>query len=103
MTKKKDKEKTKCKDKKCPIHGNVELRGYKFKATVVSSRMKNSAVVERPFVQKVPKFERYERRKTRISVHNPECINAHEGDEVFVQACKPLSKTKSFAIVEKVE
>lgn len=103
MTKKKNKEKTTCEDKKCPIHGKVELRGYKFKATVVSSRTKNTAVVERPFVQKVPKFERYERRKTRISAHNPECINAQEGDEVIVQACRPLSKTKSFAIVRKVE
>lgn len=107
MAKKKEKKSKKkeaeCNDQKCPIHSNVGLRGYKFKAAVVSDKMKNSAVVQRPYVKKIPKFERYERRNTRISVHNPPCIDAKEGDEVIVQKCRPLSKTKNFAIVEKVE
>jgi ribosomal protein S17 len=51
--------------------------------------------------QYVPKYERYERRKSRIVVHNPECIRAREGDVVVVAECRPLSKTKSFVVVAK--
>ncbi len=92
-----------CKDKNCPIHGDLPVRGRKFKAVVVSDKMKKSAVVERPFVKKIKKYERYEKRKTRILAHNPECINAKKGDEVWVQECRPLSKTISFTIIGKVE
>ena len=48
------------------------------------------------------KFERYEKRRTRIKVHNPECINAKEGDIVKISECRPLSKTKNFVIIENL-
>ena len=48
------------------------------------------------------KFERYEKRRTKIKAHNPPCINAREGDIVRIHECRPLSKTKHFVIVEKI-
>ena len=93
----------KCEDKRCPIHGELGKRGFKFEGTVVSDRMSKSVVIERQFVKKIKKYERYEKRKTRITAHNPDCINAKYQDRVVIQECRPLSKTKNFVIIEKIE
>ena len=92
--------KKECADKKCPFHGNINVKKKSFVGTVVSAKMHNSAVIE--WVRKVhiPKYERYTKKKTRIVVHNPECIHAKEGDRVKVYATRPLSKTVHHVIVE---
>jgi len=89
-----------CSDKNCPFHGNLPLRGKILQGTVVSDRMQGSVVVERTYLHYLPKYERYERRHTRISVHNPPCINAKNGDKVKIAECRALSKTKHFVVVE---
>ena len=76
-----------CNDSRCPIHGSLSTYGYKFKGIVVSDKMDKSAVVEREFVRKITKYMRYEKRTTRVTAHNPECINAKVGDRVVVQEC----------------
>ncbi|RLI40477.1 30S ribosomal protein S17, partial [Candidatus Bathyarchaeota archaeon] len=48
-------------------------------------------------------FKRYERRRSLIPAHNPPCINAKEGDTVRIAECRPISKTVSFVVVEKLE
>lgn len=90
-----------CNDKNCPMHGNLSVRGRQFKAKVVSARMRRSAVVKITGIKKVPKYDRYEKRSTRISVHKPDCIEVAEGDEVMIGECRPISKTKSFVILKK--
>ena len=35
-------------------------------------------------------------------MHNPECINAKDGEIVKVMECRPLSKTKNFVILQKL-
>lgn len=90
-----------CDDVNCPFHGRLKVRGQVIEAKVVSSDMKRSVVVERSFLRYVTKFERYERRFSRILAHNPACISAKEGDRVKIAECRPISKGKSFAIVEK--
>lgn len=94
------KKETKCDDKKCPIHGNVKPRGRSFVGTVVSVNPHKTAVVEWEWKRYTPKYERYEKKKTRISVHNSPCIDAKKGDRVMVRECRPLSKTKKFAIIK---
>lgn len=89
-----------CSDKNCPFHGNLSLRGKILQGTVVSDRMQRSVVIERTYLHYLPKYERYERRHTKISAHNPPCINAKKGDKVKIAECKPLSKTKHFVVVE---
>ncbi|MBD3263081.1 30S ribosomal protein S17 [Candidatus Woesearchaeota archaeon] len=92
-----------CGDKKCPIHGNVTTRGRVFEGLVVSDRMQGTASVEWTRWRPLPKYERRERRRTRIKAHNPTCINAKKGDKVQIAECRPLSKTVKFVIIEKIK
>lgn len=92
-----------CNDKKCPFHGNVKVRGQSFTGRVISTKMQKTAVVERIYLHYIPKYERYEKRRTKLSVHNPSCVNAHIGDMVRIMECRPLSKTKHFVIIEKIK
>ena len=89
-----------CIDKKCPFHGSLKLRGMSFVGTVLKKDAYRSATVvwERLFF--LPKYERYERRKSKVRVHNPECINAQIGNKVKITETRPISKTKNFVIVE---
>ncbi|MGC8812654.1 MAG: 30S ribosomal protein S17 [Candidatus Aenigmatarchaeota archaeon] len=89
-----------CNDEKCPFHGKLKIRGKILEGKVVSVRAQKTAIVERNYLHYVPKYERYERRRSRIPAYNPECINAKEGDRVRIAECRPLSKTKSFVVIE---
>ena len=97
-----DTKKTDCKDSKCPFHGSLSLRGRQFTGTVISTKMRKTAVIEFERLYFLKKYERYEKRRTRLKVHNPMCINAKEGEIVEVMECRPLSKTKNFVIIKKV-
>lgn len=88
-----------CEDEKCPWHGSLSVRGKVFQGVVKSSKPTNTVIIEWDFNLFIPKYERYERRKSRISAHNPFCIKAKEGDKVKVAECRPISKTKSFVVV----
>jgi|TARA_Y100000310_G_scaffold345671_1_gene468062 small subunit ribosomal protein S17 len=90
----------KCKDDNCPFHGKLRCRGRIFTGTIVSVKMQKTAIVEWEYRQFLKKYERYEKRGSRVKVHNPACINASEGDVVKIMECRPLSKTKNFVIVE---
>jgi len=96
------KPKGKCEDDKCPWHGHLKVRGRVFRGVVVSDRAARTAIVEWDYYNYIPKYERYERRKTRISAFNPACINARIGDTVTIGECRPISKTKRFVVIEKV-
>jgi small subunit ribosomal protein S17 len=90
-----------CNDKKCPVHGNVKVRGNIITGMVVSTKPSKTAVIERVVVHKIPKYERYMKKRSRVSVHNPPCINAKTGDMVEAGECRKLSKTKAFTIIKK--
>lgn len=94
--------KQECNDVNCPFHGNLSTRGRQFIGTVISSSMRKTAVIEFGRLNFLRKYERYEKKRTRLKAHNPECINAKEGDVVKVIECRPLSKTKNFVIVSKL-
>lgn len=91
-----------CTDEKCPFHGKVKIRGKTFSGIVERSRMDKSAVVSWERRRFVKKYERFEKRRTKIKVHNPPCIDAKEGDIVRIAETRPLSKTIHFVIVEKI-
>jgi small subunit ribosomal protein S17 len=90
-----------CESELCPWHGNLKVRGRIFKGRVTSTKPMNTVIVEWDYFQKVPKYERYERRKTSVAAHSPECIKISKGDTVTIAECRPLSKTKKFVVVEK--
>jgi small subunit ribosomal protein S17 len=93
--------KKECEDGDCPFHGTLPVRGQILEGEVVSDKAPKTVVVQRIYLKKVPKYERYEKRKSKIHAHNPPCINAKVGDVVKIAECRPLSKTKSFVVIEK--
>ncbi len=90
-------------DKHDPFFGNLKVRGKVFVGKVISAKAHRTAKIE--FIRLFPlkKYERFEKRRTRLMVHNPDSINAKEGDIVRVMECRPISKTKNFVIIEKVK
>jgi len=58
---------------------------------------------KRPKKTFVPKYKRYERRRSNIAAHNPPCLNVKAGDRVRLAECHPISKTVSFVVIEKLE
>ncbi len=91
-----------CKDEKCPWHGKLSIRGRIFKGVVVSDKAQKTVVVEWPRYVYLSKYERYEKRKTRVMAHNPPCINAKVGDKVIIGECRPLSKAKKFVVLQVI-
>ncbi len=96
------KPKKSCDDVNCPFHGKLAIRGHVLEGTVATAKMDKTVVVKRDYLFFIPKFLRYERRHSRIPSHNPPCIDAQEGDRVRIAECRPLSKTVSFVVVEKL-
>jgi small subunit ribosomal protein S17 len=47
------------------------------------------------------KYERYARSSSKINAHSPASVGADEGDLVTLMECRPLSKTKSFVVIER--
>jgi len=92
---------TTCNDPSCPFHGELKIRGRILEGVVVSDKMEKSATIRIDSMRYIPKYERYERRHSKNTAHTPPCIDARIGDKVKIAECRPLSKTKSFVIVEK--
>ena len=92
----------KCMDAHCPIHSPFTSRGRTFVGIVVSDKAQRTATVEWEGKRYVPKYERYTKTRTRVAAHNPECIDAREGDIVRISECRPVSKMKKFVITEKI-
>ena len=93
---------TPCNDAHCGIHGQLLWRGRSFTGTIVESKAQKTATVEWTRKQYIPKFERYEKRRSHLKVHNPACINAIKGDLVRIGETRKISKTKAFVILEKI-
>ena len=91
-----------CDDKNCPFHGTLPVRGQIITGTVLSTKMQNSILVNREYMNYVPKYERYEKRTSKYSAHSPPCIKLNVGDRVRIAECRPLSKTVSFVAIEKI-
>ncbi|BDC35386.1 MAG: 30S ribosomal protein S17 [Candidatus Methanoliparum thermophilum] len=90
-----------CKDQNCPFHGILSIRGQVFVGKAVSQSDK-TIVVKRERNHYVKKYKRYERRTSKIHAHNPPCIKVNKGDTVRIAECRPISKTVSFVVIEKL-
>ena len=95
--------KEKCEDRNCPFHGSLSVRGRTLDGTVVSDKMGSTVVVGKEYMRKIRKYERYERRTSKLHAHNPPCIGARAGDKVRIMECRRMSKTKTFVVVQKLE
>ncbi len=92
--------KSECNDPNCPFHGSLPVRGQVLEGTVTNDKAERTITVERSFYKFIRKYERYEKRKSRIKAHKPDCIDLQVGDTVKIAECRPLSKTKHFVVVE---
>jgi small subunit ribosomal protein S17 len=89
-----------CSDANCPFHGTLAVRGQTLEGTVASTDMDKTVVVEREYDVRVPKYDRYMKRRSRVPAHAPPCLDLEEGDDVRIAETRPLSKTKSHVVVE---
>jgi len=81
----------------------LSTRGRKFIGEVVSDKMSKTVTVQWDRRKYIPKYERYEKRRTKVKAHNPETINAEKGDIVRIEETRPISKTKNFVVSEIVK
>ncbi len=77
-----------CRDKFCPIHGTNKLkaRGRTFEGVVIK-KFPKKITIQFERMLKVSKYERYEKRRTKVHARLPDCM-AKEivvGDLVEVQ------------------
>ena len=89
-----------CEDPKCPWHGTLPIRGRVIEGRVVSAKAQRTAIIESEYFRFIPKYERYERRHSRIVAYKPDCIDVKVGDKAKIAECRPLSKTKRFVVIE---
>lgn len=92
-----------CDDQNCPFHGTLSVRGRIMETDVVSDKMDKTVTVQRSQLELVQKYKRYGRSTTRMHAHNPPCIDAKVGDRVRIGECRPLAKTVTFVVIEKLE
>ena len=93
-----------CFDLACPFHGSTKVRGKLLQGIVVSKKSKNTVILRRDYIQFIKKYQRYERRHSRLACHLPECLwyEINVGDTVLVGESRKISKTKSFIVIEKI-
>lgn len=73
-------------------------RPQTFMGKVVSDKMKDTVVVLVERYVKHEKYQKYMTRRTKIFAHNPGNTKKI-GDKATIQACRPLSKNKSFKVI----
>ena len=82
---------------------SITTRGRTFRGKVVSSKAQKTVTVEWDRRVFVPKYERYLLKRSKVKAHNPDSIDAKDGDTVVIKECRPLSKTKKFVVVEVIK
>jgi small subunit ribosomal protein S17 len=68
---------------------------------VISDKMDKSATVMIERKVKHPVYGKYIRRSTKLHIHDAE-NSCQEGDTVIIEQCRPISRTKSWRLVEVV-
>ena len=79
---------------------HLALRGRRFVGKVIRAAAQKTVVVEWPRLYYLPKYERYEKRRTRVAVHVPDGVTVTVGDTVSIAECRRISKSKQFVIIE---
>jgi small subunit ribosomal protein S17 len=72
------------------------------RAVVVGKSSDKTVKVQINYLMRHPKYGKYLRRRTRLAVHDPQNI-AGVGDVVEITGCRPISKTKSWRLVNVVQ
>ncbi|KAK9809837.1 hypothetical protein WJX72_000103 [[Myrmecia] bisecta] len=70
-----------------------------FVGKVVSNRMQKSVLIAVDRLKAIPKYKRTVMRQTKLMAHD-EKDECNIGDTVRINSCRPLSKNKSFLVVD---
>ena len=81
-----------CDDRNCPFHGQLSVRRKFLDGKVVSTKMTKTVTVERDYLNYLPKYTRYEKRRSRIMAHSPPCLEVHEGDGLKSRSAALLAR-----------
>lgn len=74
------------------------VRPQIFSGVVVSDKMKDTTVVVIERYEKHPKYQKYMTRRVKFLAHDPGNTKKI-GEKATIQACRPISKKKSFKII----
>jgi small subunit ribosomal protein S17 len=92
-----------CEDNFCPFHGNrkLKLRGRIFEGRV-TKKLHGRVTIQFERMLKIPKYERYEKRKTKIHARLPSCMehDVSEGDLIQIGETRPISKMIHFVVTK---
>jgi small subunit ribosomal protein S17 len=109
MAKKTEEQKVKCKDRLCPKHGDrkLKMRGRTFQGKIIKILPGRVSISFERMI-KLPKYERFEKRKTKIHARLPDCMKADVsvGDLIEIAETRPISKMIHFVVsrvVRKME
>ncbi|MCK4649979.1 30S ribosomal protein S17 [Candidatus Pacearchaeota archaeon] len=93
-----------CKDRFCPVHGDkkLKMRGRTFQGKVIK-KLAGRVTIQFDRMLKLPKYERYEKRRTKIHARLPDCMSGDVsvGDLIEIAETRPISKMIHF-VVSKV-
>ena len=68
---------------------------------VISNKMDKTVTVLVERLEKHPLYKKYIRKSTKLHAHD-ESNECNEGDTVQIEECRPLSKSKSWRVIQVV-
>jgi small subunit ribosomal protein S17 len=78
-----------------------QTRSRQVSGNVISAKMDKTITVLVERQLKHPLYKKYIRRSTKMHAHDEE-NRCQEGDVVVIEECRPISKTKTWRLVEIV-
>lgn len=73
-----------------------------FTGTITSLKAVNTARVKVERSWQHPLYKKYVKRSKNYACHY-ENLELQEGDRVMIAECRPISKTKNFKVIEKID
>lgn len=70
--------------------------------TVVSTKMKQTVVVQHETLRRHPRYQKLTRHRTKFYAHDDQSV-ARLGDTVLLEETRPLSKLKRWRLIEVVK
>ncbi len=79
----------------------VVTRGRTFQGEVIK-KFETRVVVEFERIVRIPKYERFAKKSTKLHAKLPENLDVKVGDIVKIRECRPLSKMIHFMVTEVI-
>ena len=90
-------------EEKSTVEARTEAKGARtLTGRVVSTKMQKTVAVEIERLVKHPVYGKFIRRTTKLLAHDEKGAS-HEGDLVKIAPCRPMSRRKSWQLVEVLE